>query len=94
MPALGGGGRPRHRAAGHAGIPGGSAGLRIRRAAEAHPQVTFTDIGAVVFQLRAVEWQIPGFTVAAYRHALRRLHERRPITVTGAWFLVEALRPS
>lgn len=71
-----------------------AAGLRILRAEEARPQVTFTDIGAVVFQLRAVPWQIPGFTVAAYRDALGRLHERMPVTVAAARFLVEAVRPS
>ena len=71
-----------------------SAGLVVPRAEEAFPGVTFTDVGALVFQLRAVEWQVPGFTVAAYRDALRRLHERMPVTVAGHRFLIEAARPA
>lgn len=71
-----------------------TAGLRLLRAEESFPPVTFNDVGAVVFQLRAVAWQISGFTVAAYRDALRRLDERMPVTVTGHRFLVEAVKRS
>ena len=37
---------------------------------------TVTDIGAVVYFLRAIPWQIADFSVAGYERALRALHER------------------
>jgi hypothetical protein len=36
----------------------------------------YRDIGAVVFHLSAVSWQVPGFDVATYDQALRRLDAR------------------
>ena len=35
----------------------------------------FLDVGAIVFYLRLVIWQLPGFTVGRYRDRLRALHE-------------------
>lgn len=54
----------------------------------------FFDIGAVVFQLRAVPWQAPGFDVARHRDQLRRIHDQ--IARTGGFevcsqrFLIQA----
>ncbi|MBB5888923.1 class I SAM-dependent methyltransferase [Kutzneria kofuensis] len=53
-----------------------SVGLDIVDAAEEWPLLTFHDVGAVVYQLRMVPWQVPDFTVARYDDALRRLHAR------------------
>jgi hypothetical protein len=40
-----------------------AAGGRVGTAREEWPRYTFTDVGAVVYQLRMVPWQIPDFTV-------------------------------
>jgi hypothetical protein len=58
----------------------------------------FYDIGAVVYFLRKVIWNVPDFTVARYRDRLAALHER--IQAEGAFvtyakrFLIEARKPS
>lgn len=36
----------------------------------------FYDIGALVYYLKAIPWQLPDFTIERYRPALLRLHER------------------
>jgi hypothetical protein len=58
--------------------------------------VEFFDVAAVVHFLRKVLWTVPGFTVAAYREPLRRVHEQ--IQADGAFvchsqrLLIEARR--
>ncbi|SNZ11341.1 Methyltransferase domain-containing protein [Terribacillus aidingensis] len=42
---------------------------------EAFPSMRFYDIGAVVFHLKAIPWQIPSFTIEAYRDCLMELHQ-------------------
>ncbi|GAA4161330.1 class I SAM-dependent methyltransferase [Gryllotalpicola daejeonensis] len=72
------------------------AGLTITRLEEAVTKVEFFDVGAVVYFLRKVLWTVPGFTVAAYRDELRRMHAL--IEANGSFvsysrrFLVEATR--
>jgi SAM-dependent methyltransferase len=57
----------------------------------------FLDVGAVVYQLRAVPWQAPGFDAMSHRERLWRIHEQ--IAQTGGFevrsqrFLVKASRP-
>ncbi|MBM2614097.1 methyltransferase [Actinoplanes sp. LDG1-06] len=53
-----------------------AAGLTILDVREERPAFTFYDIGALVFQLRAVPWQVRDFTVARYEQALRRIDSR------------------
>ncbi|MFG3001866.1 class I SAM-dependent methyltransferase [Streptomyces sp. NPDC048340] len=53
-----------------------AAGLKLIRAEEENPVLTFYDIGAVVYHLRLVAWQIPDFSPERYESALRRLHRR------------------
>jgi SAM-dependent methyltransferase len=71
-----------------------AAGLTVTDLREQTLQVSFTDIGAVVYFLRKVIWTVPGFTVPGYRQALARLHEQ--ITADGQFtcycrrFLIEA----
>jgi len=50
------------------------AGLRVVRCEQAWPQTRYFDVGAVVLQLRAVPWQVPGFDVQQHLDALRRIH--------------------
>lgn len=41
---------------------------------EEFPRTRFYDIGAVIFYLRAISWQIPDFDIDKYESPLRRLH--------------------
>lgn len=50
-----------------------TAGLVITDVRQEWPDFYFYDIGALVFQLHAVPWQVHGFTVEHYEAALRRI---------------------
>jgi SAM-dependent methyltransferase len=65
------------------------AGLRVTSGREARLESRFKDIGAVVFFLLAVPWQLEGFTVGRYTDKLKELH--RLIVRTGS-FSVTARR--
>ncbi len=65
------------------------AGLHVTSGREARLESRFRDIGAVVFFLLAVPWQLEGFTVARYRDNLKELHKL--IVRTGS-FSVTARR--
>jgi hypothetical protein len=73
------------------------AGLEVLALQEQALRVEFLDVAAVVHFLRKVLWTVPGFTVAAYREPLLRVH--RQIQADGMFvshsqrFLVEARRP-
>ena len=43
----------------------------------------YLDVAAVIFQLRAVPWQAPGFDARKHRDQLRGIHDQ--ITETGAF---------
>jgi SAM-dependent methyltransferase len=51
------------------------AGLHVTSGREARLESRFRDIGAVVFFLLAVPWQLEGFTVKKYSDKLRELHQ-------------------
>ncbi len=51
-------------------------GFEIIEAVEEWPEFVLGDVGALIFQLRAVSWQIPDFDVTTYEPALRELDER------------------
>ena len=69
-------------------------GLVIDQAQEDYPLTRYFDVGAVVFQLRSVPWQVPGFDVVMSEGRLRNLdaHIRRTgsFDVTNHRFLVRA----
>ncbi|GGL50182.1 methyltransferase domain-containing protein [Planomonospora parontospora] len=69
-------------------------GLRVLDAREEMIDYVFQDIGAVIFQLRAVPWQVPGFDHDRHGEPLRALHERirseGAFTVRHHRFLIEA----
>jgi SAM-dependent methyltransferase len=73
------------------------AGFRIVEQREEFADTVFHDIGALVYYLKAVPWQIPSFTVDAYRDQLLAIHERMEtedgLRVRGHLFYIEALRP-
>jgi SAM-dependent methyltransferase len=52
-----------------------AAGLRIiKQLEDIYPQ-RFYDVGAIVYQLKAVPWQIPDFSVENYFEQLKAVHE-------------------
>ena len=74
-----------------------AAGLTVTDVREERPPLTFHDVGALVYQLRAVPWQIRGFTPQRYDRALRRIdaviRTHGHYTATAHRFLVQASRP-
>lgn len=72
------------------------AGLVVTVGREEWPGFTFTDVGAVVYQLRMIRWQIPDFSVDRYDAPLRRLDARiradGPLRVLSHRFLLTAQR--
>jgi hypothetical protein len=73
-----------------------SAGLTVTDVREERPPLTFHDIGALVYQLRAVPWQVRDFTPQRYDRPLRRIdaiiRTHGQYTVTAHRFLVRATR--
>ena len=73
-----------------------SVGLLVDEAQTATSEVTFGDIGAVVYQLRMVAWQIPDFDLRTYDGRLRALDARirrdGPLSVRSRRVLVRAHR--
>ena len=51
-----------------------AAGFDIRFQKEEFPHSKFLDIGAVVYYLKVIEWQIPGFNTKDYHKSLLDLH--------------------
>jgi hypothetical protein len=74
-----------------------AAGLVVTDLREQALRVEFYDVAAVIYFLRKVIWTVPGFTVAGYREALIRLHERieehGPFVSHSQRFLIEARKP-
>lgn len=50
-----------------------AAGIAVVDVRQEWPDFIFYDIGALVYQLRAVPWQVPGFAVEQYEATLRRI---------------------
>jgi SAM-dependent methyltransferase len=65
---------------------------------EAFTYTRVHDIGAIVYYLRALPWQAPGFSARDHLDRLRAIHDRiaatGPLTVRAHHFLVEAVRPA
>lgn len=72
------------------------AGFQITQEEEVFVEFGFYDIGAVVFHLNAVSWQVPEFDVVTYDSALRaldaRIREEGEFTVRHHRYLVRAIR--
>jgi SAM-dependent methyltransferase len=72
------------------------AGLEVTDVREEHPPLVFRDIGAVVYQLLAVPWQVKDFTPLRYDRELRRLdaliRTNGEFTATAHRFLIRAVR--
>ncbi len=73
------------------------AGFELIIVKEAFPIAEFADIGAVVFYLRIIPWQIADFDVKTYRDRLYVIHKdilaNGPLQVHDHRILVEAVKP-
>ena len=73
------------------------AGFELITVMEDFPAAEFTDIGAVVFCLRIISWQIADFNIDKYREKLYGIHRdilaHGPLQVREHRILVEARKP-
>lgn len=74
------------------------AGLEVLRIDVERPRTVFYDVGAVVYFLRLVPWNVPDFSVTKYREALLSLHKviqrNGAFETTASRTLVEATKPA
>lgn len=73
------------------------AGLEVTDSRQARLEAWFSDVGAIVCYLKAIPWQLPGFSTEEYQERLRELdrtiRKNGPFRVTFPRFLVQASRP-
>jgi SAM-dependent methyltransferase len=71
-----------------------AAALDICERQETSVRTRFYDVGAVIFYLRAIPWQFPGFSIERHRKHLEVIHERIMasgyVEVTSRFFLMRA----
>jgi SAM-dependent methyltransferase len=71
-----------------------SAGLAIINTQEWSGQLAFTDVGAIVYYLKAVPWLVPGFSVESHLKYLlklqRQLENGEALTFVARKYLIEA----
>ena len=74
-----------------------SAGLKIVDIKEWEGRLSFTDVGAIVYYLKAVPWLVPGFSVKEHLKPLQTLQDRlesgRSPSFFAALYLIEARKP-
>lgn len=72
------------------------AGFDIVRVEQADIASVFHDVGAIVYVLKVIEWQVPDFSVERYRERLLALHDEiqhhGPFRAHGERCLIEALK--
>jgi SAM-dependent methyltransferase len=70
------------------------AGLTVTGSAEAFPMARFYDVGALLYYLTAIPWDVPHFSVERYHDALFALHQRIQqegyVAVQGHRFIIQA----
>ena len=70
--------------------------LEVRDAREAFPLTRFADVGAIVYLLKAIPWQIADFSVDRYFDRLKELERRARtegcITLRAHRFFLDATR--
>jgi SAM-dependent methyltransferase len=73
-----------------------AAGLVIRTLKEWSGKITFTDVGALVYYLKAIPWVVSGFSVDTHLEYLlslqSQLEEGIPLTFTNKRYLIEAYK--
>ena len=74
-----------------------AAGLVMEAVEEWEGRMAFLDVGAIVYYLKAVPWDVPGFTVRTHLKYLLALQERlesgEELSFHTARFLLEARKP-
>lgn len=74
-----------------------AAGLVMTAVEEWEGRMVFADVGAIVYYLKAIPWEVPGFTVETHLRYLLALQERLEsgdeLGFHAARFLIEASRP-
>ncbi len=72
------------------------ADLRVLRSASSDFEMSFRDVGALVWYMRMAPWAVPGFSVYRHRSRLEHLHERiqreGPLRVPRSGFWLEAVK--
>lgn len=75
-----------------------AAGLTVTNTQEWSGQLSFTDVGAIVYYLKAVPWLVPGFSVETHsKHLLtlqRRLESGDGLVFVARKYLIEAHKGS
>jgi len=75
-----------------------AAGLEVTEVKEWQGDLTFTDVGAIVFYLKAIPWTVPGFSVETHLNALLRLQGRldagEELRFVARQYMIEARRPA
>ena len=71
-----------------------AAGMIVVNLQEWEGTLSFTDVGAIVYYLKAVPWEVPGFTVKTHLQPLFALQDRlesgKPLEFYAAKYLIEA----
>jgi SAM-dependent methyltransferase len=71
-----------------------AAGLKPVDVKEWEGRLVYTDVGAIVYHLKAVPWMVPGFSVKDHLDALLALQARldagQPLSFFAALYLIEA----
>jgi hypothetical protein len=70
------------------------AGLEIEFAQESTGKMRFTDVGALVYYVRAVPWEVPeDFSVERYARLLLDLHKNQRLSFDLGHFIIQARKP-
>lgn len=74
-----------------------ASGFRIMKSQDAHLPTRFYDIGAVVFFLKVISWQVPGFSPDQHQQKLVQLHQQIQtdgfLETSAHRFIIEAQKP-
>jgi len=74
-----------------------SAGFNVLDVKDWSGRLAFTDVGAIVYYLKAVPWLVPGFSVATHRDHLialqKTLEKQGELAYTARNYLIEAQKP-
>jgi SAM-dependent methyltransferase len=75
-----------------------AAGLAIVDVQDWQGDLRFTDVGAIVYYLKAIPWEVPDFTVTKYQDALfslqARLDSGESLIFEARTYLIEAHKPA
>lgn len=73
-----------------------NAGLEIVQVQEWEGKLRFTDVGAIVYYLKAVPWEVPDFSVETHQDGLfalqERLEETGDLSFFAAYYTIEAAK--